>query len=594
MARISFKVFRGQVPRTSERLLAPNYAKRAVNCKITSGALDPLDGLQLTEDIDHSIVSMFRYRFFIGDVPVDNWLTFEDDTDVVLSPLSNDTAGRFYYTSAAHEPRISNHAMATITAPYPATFYSLGTPVPNVAASVVVTGGSGDMESRAYTYTFVTAFGEESGPAPASDVVNGYINGSWDLSAMLAVVPNPDSLTLHTSGMTKRIYRSAGTSGQFLFVAEIPLATTTYADTVPTTELGELIVTDATLPPPIDLTCLISLPNGCLAGISGNELCMSAPYRPYDWPIMNRYSFSGKGVALSNSGNSVFVLTDGYPILFAGSDPEAMAPSNIETIAPAVSKRGVVQIGGGCLYPSNDGLYILSSTGAVNVTKGLFRVDEWRAMNPSSFEAVYHDGQYMAVHDTPNGKRMLVIDIAEPDSTIQVIESATALTSNVYDGQLYLAKGGEVYRWDADPETSYVADWVSPDFQIGKPTNFSWAQVHADFDEIIPEDTTIAQANAALMALGPRAVSGHVLGNAFLQVPIAGSYLQRSPFVQKVVQFTLYSRGQAVFTKNVTSSKPFRLPAGFKSELVAVGISGSVRVHSTAIAESTAELEAAS
>ena len=38
---------------------------------------------------------------------------------------------------------------------------------------------------------------------------------------------------LNTAGMVKRIYRTAGTNPAFVFVAEIPVADTTYADTIP-------------------------------------------------------------------------------------------------------------------------------------------------------------------------------------------------------------------------------------------------------------------------------------------------------------------------------------------------------------------------
>ncbi|MDV7391413.1 hypothetical protein RZS08_08680, partial [Arthrospira platensis SPKY1] len=215
--------------------------------------------------------------------------------------------------------------------------------------------------------------------------------------------------------MTKRIYRSAGTAGQFLFVDEIPVAQTTYADTKATTALGESLATLNTLPPPKNLTNLISLPNGCLVGLAGNELCFSDPYMPYSWPMGNRYSFSGRGVAIVAAGNSVIVLTDSFPILFAGSDPEAMSPAVMETYAPCVSKRGMVDVGGGCLYPSFDGLWIAAPGRVENLTKRLYREEEWSRLGPSSFDAAFHDGQYYAYFqpDPLEPGMMWVLDINE-------------------------------------------------------------------------------------------------------------------------------------------------------------------------------------
>ncbi|WP_288077879.1 hypothetical protein [Pseudomonas sp.] len=667
MAAVTFKAFRGMVPRTSERLLSPNYAQRATNCKITSGALDPLDGPLLVSNVGRAIATLFRYRHFIDGAPVDNWLTFEADTDVVLSPLANDEQGRVFYTSEAHEPRYATYDQIISGAPYPGAWFALGIPSPVTAPSVVVTGGSGTVEDRSYAYTFALASGEESGPSPASAILSGFINGSWDLSALDAAPPNSGTVTaasviaggrvrvtldsvfglaehvtltlagvvgmtdlngshrianitgsqvdvvlttaqtytsggtwardaaIDTAGMVKRIYRSVGSTGDFAFVAEIAAATTTYSDTIAGTSVTDPIVTAATLPPPADLTCLVTLPNGCLAGIAGNEVCFSYPYRPNDWPLENRYAFSGRGVALVPAGTSVILMTDGYPLLISGTDPEAMSPSVMETYAPCVSKRGAVNVGGGALYPSYDGLYLAAPGAVTNLTKRLYREDEWKVLNPATFNAAYHDGQYYAGHDNALGRRLFLLDVSEPDSSVSIIQPQDALLSSPYDGELYLAIGTKFYIFDKDGGNSYLADWVSPNMQIGKPTNFSFAQVHADFNQIVEPDTSQAARNAELMAAGADAVSGHLLGGEFNQFEINGSNLiAPRPVTKKRVQFTLFKDGVPVFTKDVGSLKPFRLPSGYKSEVQAVGVSGSVRVHSVSIAESTAELQGVS
>jgi hypothetical protein len=665
MTAISFKAFRGQVPRSSDRLLQPNYALSAANVKITSGALDPLKGIELVTNIGREVKTLFRYRHFIDGVPNDNWVTFEDDTDVVSSPLANDEEGRLYFTSAGHEPRMTTYEDAIDGPPYPSGWFVLGIPLPTVTPTVGVTGGSGSIETRGYVYTFVTALGEESGPSPAA-LESGFIDGTWNLSAMQVAPTNSgavsaaasisgglvrvtldtvfglaahERLTLaavdgmtdlngshrivnvlpgtnqvdvalqtaqiytsggtwdreaphNTTGMVKRIYRSAGTSGQFLFVAEIAVSATTYDDTIAGTLLGELIETSATLPPPGNLTCLISLPNGCLAGIAGNELCLSYPYRPGDWPMTNRYAFSGRGVALCPAGNSVIVLTDGFPILFSGTDPEAMSPTNMETYAPCVSKQGAVNVGGGALYPSFDGLWLVAPGAVTKVTSKLYREDEWKTLNPASFTSTYHDGQYYACYDTPQGPRIFVMDVNEPDGTTFVIDRADALLSNALDGELYIARDGRIYRWDADPENAYQGAWTSPNLQLGEPTNLAVAQVHARFADIVPPDTSMLARNHVVMAAGADAVGGHVLGFEFLDLEINGDTLLRPRITtEKKVQFTLIGDGQTIYTRNVDSSRPFKLPDRVKYETVGVSLSGSVRIYSSSIASSTAELK---
>lgn len=667
MTAINIKAFRGQIPRLSDRLLQPNQAVRAMNCKITSGRLDPLDGLGLVLESLAQIKTFRRYRAFPDGTPIDNWLQWQSDADMVLSPLANDTEGRFYYTSEAFEPRMSTFSAAIQAPPYPSAWFALGVPSPTVKPTINVTGGASPTESRAYTYTFVTSFGEESGPSPA-EVATGNATGTWALSGLQAAPPNSGTVTgavvlpisgrvrvtlntvfglaefdtitlasvagmtdlnrshrilavdavantvevalltaqtytsggtwtrnapLNTTGMTKRIYRSAGTTGVFLFVDEIPVAQATYNDTKAGTALGETLATLNTVPPPKNLTSLISLPNGCLAGLADNELCLSDPYLPYSWPISNRYSFSGRGVALCKAGNSVIVLTDGFPILFTGTDPEAMSPTDLETYAPCVSKRGAVDVGGGAVYPSFDGLWIVAPGRVERLTQRLYREEEWKTLNPASFVAEFHDGQYFAYYQSepPTPGRMWVLDINEADSVVEVNDWADALHRNKYDGELYLAQGSRLFRWDAVPGRRYDSDWLSATIQVGRPTNFAAAQVHAEFDQIVPIDTAQIDANEALIAAGADAVAGHLNGHELLAVEVNGSNL--IPVGQdtlRTVQFTLYADGQPIFTKEVKSSQPFRLPSGYRSEVFNIGLRASVPAFSVAMAQSMAQL----
>jgi hypothetical protein len=316
---------------------------------------------------------------------------------------------------------------------------------------------------------------------------------------------------------------------------------------------------------------------------------------PYSWPIRNRYAFSGVGVAAVAASNSVIVLTQTFPILFTGSDPEAMSATTLETYAPCVSARGVVDLGGEAIYPSFDGLWAVSP-GAVNrVTSKLYREEEWSQLNPASFTAAFHDGQYFATYTTGTNSRTLVLDLGEPDSVVEVEESLNALYRNEYDGKLYVAKGEILYEWDVNAGRAYESDWLSSTMQLPAPVNMSVAQVHADFGSAVPVDTSQITANEALIALGADAVAGHLNGAELLSLEINGSNIVPVELnTAKRVQFTLYSNNTPVFTKNVTSSKPFRLPSGYLSEVYNVGLNASVKTYSVAVATSITELAQAS
>lgn len=670
MTVIGIKAFRGSVPRISARLLQPNQAQRAWNCRITSGRLDPVRRPLLVSTITglaSAIRTLYRYRHFQAGVPTDNWLTWAEDVNSVPSPLANDERGAIYFTSDRFDPRVTSYAQAISGSTYPAAWYALGVPNPTVAPTVTPSGGSAPAENRAYAYTFVTQWGEESGPSPASAVVSGNISGTWALSNLQTAPPNTGTVTaaaadtpisgqvrvtldtvfglaphelislasvggmtdlngshrivsvdaansrivvsldtaqtytsggtwsreapLNTTGMVKRIYRTAGTNPAFLFVAEIPVATTTYNDTVAPTALAEVLPTAGTLPPPKNLICGTALPNGCLVGLAGNELCFSDPYQPYSWPQSNRYSFSGVGVALVKAQNSVIVLTDGFPILFTGTDPEAMSPTTIETYAPCVAKRGVVDVGGGALYPSFDGLWLVSPGGAKKITQGLYRDEEWKQLKPETFVASFFDGQYFAYYQaTPERGRIMVLDINEPDSITEIDEVVGAIYRNERDGRLYVTQGNTILQWDADDGSRYESDWFSREYQLPRPSTFAWAQVFADFSEVIPPDTTQQDANAALIASAFMG-SGEIASAEILAAEIAGSLIVPTEVTTpRRVQFTILVDGQPRYTKLVTSSKPFKLPTGYKSEIVSIQIAASVPTYSVAMASTIEEL----
>lgn len=673
MAAITIKGFRGTVPRTSGRLLTPNFASEATNIKITSGRIDPLRGLALSHtSLAAAISTIWRYRFTRADrTTVDNWFTFPGDADVVASLIANDADGRVFWTSEDHEPRMSIYEVAINGGgPYPDAWYALGLPLPTVAPTVGVTGGTVPVIDRSYAYTFVTALGEESGPSPASALLSGNVDGTWALTALQTAPPNSGTITavanntpspgyvtatfdtafglaafdtltmasvggmtdlngshritsvngndvvfqletvqtytsggtwdrdapINTTGMVKRIYRTDGTAAQFFFLAEIAVATTTYNDTT-VVLTGDPIQTADALPPPKNATSMITLPNGCTVLLAGNEVCFSVPYQPHSYPVSNRYSFVGRGVAIFPAGNSVIVLTDKYPVLLTGSDPESMSPSIMETYAPCVSKRGAVDVGGGCIYPSHDGLWLATAGRVENLTKRLYREDEWRTLAPATFDAAYHDGQYYAVHD-PDGAalpRMLVADIPELDSVVFVDETADFLYRNDYDGELYILKDQKVYRWDARDDARYPSEWISSEIQLDKPRNFSVAQVHARFSDIVAPDTTQQDANAAIFVGGPDAVGGYFGSEPFGVLPVGGTHLWLLDLLSfRRVQFTIYDGNTPIFSREVSNSRPFKLPAGLKQEVLRLGASTSVGLYSMTVAESTAEIARAS
>lgn len=196
--------FSGLVPRLAKQLLSSNQAQVATNCNLTSGDLRPRNGPRavFSPVIDSDIRSMFRLEKDGNE----KWLTWDVDVDVAQSPVAGNTLRRFYYTGDG-EPRTSDFDLATAGAgPYPSGCYVLGVTPPVARPVVASSGGTGPSATRAYVYTFVTQWGEESKPSPASKVTTGKTDDTWALSNLDTAPPN--------SGTVSGAVRETPASGQ--------------------------------------------------------------------------------------------------------------------------------------------------------------------------------------------------------------------------------------------------------------------------------------------------------------------------------------------------------------------------------------------
>jgi len=183
--------FLGEIPKTNKREIGDTNAQRVDNAVLTSGRLDTLYYPKLIATLVAGALT--AYRLFSGST--DYWLSWAADVDVAKGPIAGDTSQRSYYTSDAFEPRVTNLAMATAGSPYPYSCYVLGVTPPTVAPTVTPSGGVATNESRAYVYTLVTQWGEESAPSPASTIATGHPDGTWTISGMQVAPVNSYTIT---------------------------------------------------------------------------------------------------------------------------------------------------------------------------------------------------------------------------------------------------------------------------------------------------------------------------------------------------------------------------------------------------------------
>lgn len=161
MVAIKLSNFGGMIPAVNDRLLPQNAASKTVNSWLYSGAVQ---GLQKAIPVHTLVVPAARKAFRVpiefydkAHIPDSYWLEFDNpDTDVIQSPVVGDQFERFYFAADTHVPRYNTKArIASGQAPF-----TLGLLAPTVAPTATVVGGVTPVETRAYVYTWVSAYGE--------------------------------------------------------------------------------------------------------------------------------------------------------------------------------------------------------------------------------------------------------------------------------------------------------------------------------------------------------------------------------------------------------------------------------------------------
>ena len=141
------------------------------------------------------------------------------------------------------------------------------------------------------------------------------------------------------------------------------------------------------------------MPNGIMAITCLNDIYFSEPYQNYKYSIFSRISLPYNVVKLGVAGSSLIAVTreDVYEI--TGTDPQLMSERKLNIRQGCLSQQGAVDIGmQGLVYPSPDGLIMVSTAGVANLTKALYERVQWLGLKPENFHAVFHNGAYFCIH----------------------------------------------------------------------------------------------------------------------------------------------------------------------------------------------------
>lgn len=575
MPVLRLNAFAGETPRADAEKLPETFARTAFNVRLTRGTLDPMRGflrVRPIQTVDPQTIFLYGSQ----------WLEWANDVDVANAPVNN---GRIYYTGDG-PPKVRDGN----------NVYLLGVPAPSAALTATLGGaGSGDIDSRIYTYTWVTGSGEESAPAPASNRIDWRPGNTVTLSGF-GTTPEDRNIT------KQRIYRSQSSQGgtSFFFIAERDATTANFTDSVAPDAFGEPLATLGWDEPPENLRGLVAMPNGMMAGFVGRDIYFCEPFAPYAWPsayvLTTDYDIMGLGAY----GNALAVMTTGNPYIVVGTSPDTMVMERTELNLPCVSKRSIVDLGYAVAYATPDGIATIGTGGAQLITGALFTRPEWRRVNPASIVSGQLEGRYFASYqqiedDGSVGYGALIMDASgQTPFLVRTNVRATAYYYDIPTGRLYFVFGKNIYQWEARDAQLLEMEWRSREYVFPLPLSFSAIRVDSD-DALSEEDFQaewIAQQQVIAdnqAVFGQESVRGEINGGLIAEFAINDSDLRlQTPPRIKNATITVYADGEQIMATS-DFNEIVRLPAE-KARRWSVEVAGTTSIKEITMATSVAEL----
>lgn len=428
------------------------------------------------------------------------------------------------------------------------------------ALTTMVPGHQIKREHRDYVVTFVNKYGEEGRASFSSPTAQ---DADADAPATITLPPPPGDPEWAVTHI--RIYRvqSGNVNGEYkldapyLFVAEVPIGTATYQDTVPVDLLGEELSKVRADPPPEGLRGVVALDNGALAGFVGNNLYFSEPNMWHAWPCYQTLEDCIK--ALVQVGSQLYVITDGRPYLVDVSRPpeevnDCCYPiAHIKEPLPLVSDaRGAAATYNGAIWPSTMGLVRMTGASVSIITGQQFSSDDWNDLHPHTFKSAVQEGRYYGF----GAKGGFVYDFTDgiyADGDVGANSRAfmvDLLPNSVFvsrKGVMYLGFMDEIRIWNDGPANMKYR-WRTKLHDLG--TNVAWAAGMVKFE--------------------------------------AGSC--DGPVASPVTVRLFDGCGDLMFVTEAVSERPFTMPLGIYRHAVEIELEGTAEVSSLTLAASVRDL----
>ena len=331
----------------------------------------------------------------------------------------------------------------------------------------VLTYEWGVVETRAYVYTMVNSYLEESAPSLANVVSVTYL----DYVEVTTTVP---TFTGYSPRSATNIYRTFGTNATYFKINTTSLGSNVYKDeTYKASDIGVALPSLEWDLPETGMTGLVPMPNGFFAAYKGNMLYFSEPFRPHAWPYAMSFPHNITGIC--PDAQSLVVTTNSGAHMVLGSLPSNMSQQKLPLPQAGIAQRLMVNLEGAVAYASSDGIVLVQgSQSTMTLSQKFYSREDWR----STFATISDDARF----GYTDGYLVMVSSQEAKGIIIRLDEAAGTLTqfNETFDSMFYLpitdtlyySKGANVYRLRDGAASYYTLDWWSKEFTLPNYTNF--------------------------------------------------------------------------------------------------------------------------
>lgn len=502
--RLEANQFGGMAPIIDPTALGDNFAAFAKNVRLDRGVLAPASlALKPSPNYPDGALSGKAIKSVAMLLESGTRFAFShpDAANAFVSPVSPaDKWGRVYFMTGAGPSftTTDNYSPGQLSI-NPAS-YHLGIDVPEDVASISSVTVDEEFEEGdppaegeepervkiepdevdvAYAYSLVDRYGHEGGLSRASDTVTVAYDRAFTVS--LGGLSGSGRGNSALASGYKRIYRATfdGASSEWQFLVDIPYANTSFDDTIPVGEEGEVAVSAEWLPAPDNLQKLCLVASSYAAGFLDHYVCYSELKLPHAWPTELQFPVKYAPINLLPMLNGLLVVTTGRPYWAEGTDPYSAVPRELPINAPCLSADSLVDMGDYAMYVSEEGLVAVSPGQAEIVTQGILDRAEMSRLVDANSKAFAFDGRY--VFSTVDGRWMGFVPkqgLVEYSFGYRPGDFG-AVSFNVRLNQYIFAfRDGTVRVVDVTGQSS-GAEWCSKHWRT-PPGSFSAVRVEAD------------------------------------------------------------------------------------------------------------------